>query len=135
MSDPVLFSLESIVEGGVTFPLSLLTRRLLGFLGVSPVVVSPDLFKIITVAEIINKETGLGLGLRELCYCYRFRRLECGTYSFEPRDPERVLAVIRGESSINDVVVVSGCWEFGRGPQDTTPIPRTSSPLPGLSPF
>ena len=133
LPDPILFSLVSIVEGGVTFPLSPLVRRFLGFLGVSPILVAPDAFKIITAVEAINSEIGLGLGLRELCHCYCFRRSENGIYSLEPRNPDRALVSIRSESCMDgDVVVVSGSWEFGRGPRDSSPFPRTSSPLPGL---
>ena len=125
VSDPVLFSLVSIVESGVTFPLSLLVLRLLGFLGVSPIVVAPDVFKIASVVEIVNRETGLGLGLRELCYYYRFFRAGSGLYSLEPRGPERILAAILSESLVDeDVVVVSGRWEFERGPRDTSPFLR-----------
>ena len=81
LPDPILFSLVSIVEGGVTFPLSPLVRRFLGFLGVSPILVAPDVFKIIAAVEVVNSEIGLGLGLRELCHCYCFRRSEDGIFS------------------------------------------------------
>ena len=113
LSDPVLFSLVSIVEGGVTFPLSPLLRRFLGFLGVSPILVAPDAFKIVVAVEAINSETGLGLGLRELCHCYRLHLSEDGIYSLQPRSPARVLVVLRGESCMDgDICADTGFCLF-----------------------
>ena len=123
------FSLVSIVEGGIRFPLHPLLRECLSFWDLAPTQLTANAFKVITGSLVLNGLCGVEIGLAEVEACHLVAKVPHSISSYYLRGVTGVSGLVNSlESSLKhtdgDFLWVSGNWEFGSSPNRENPIPR-----------
>ena len=111
--DRVVIPLVAIVEGGVRIPISDLLTNFLHHFKVFLDQCTPNVFRIVSSVETLNKKLGLKLTAHNINYIYSFQDSKTFGYYFKIRHGE--MRLISGLSDSNkktkgNYLIVSGNW-------------------------
>ena len=123
------FSLASIVEGGIRFPLQRFLRECLHFWQLAPTQLTPNTFKVITGSLVLNELCEVVIGIAEIETCHLVAKVPRSNVNYYLRGQPGISGLVNNLDSTmkhtgGDFLWVSGNWEFGNGPDRDFPIPR-----------
>ncbi|GMP53526.1 hypothetical protein CsSME_00018968 [Camellia sinensis var. sinensis] len=125
----IIFSLLSIAEGGVYFPIYPFLRTVLRHWGLIPSQPNVNFYRIIMGIVELNRRLRLNLGIPAIRHCNALAKSSGrqGHYFLRATDTNHHLVTMLASSGkrVDDVmVVVQGNWEFGEGEDRLNPVPR-----------
>ncbi|GMP43128.1 hypothetical protein CsSME_00015628 [Camellia sinensis var. sinensis] len=109
------FSIASIVEGGVRFPLNPLLRRFFSYFELTPMQISMNTLRVINGVSVLNDLLDLDLGIWDILHCYSLCRNKGGkNYYVKVRslDLQLVTELPDNDKHCSDFLQVGGNWEF-----------------------
>ncbi|RWR75234.1 hypothetical protein CKAN_00360800 [Cinnamomum micranthum f. kanehirae] len=127
------FPLIAIVEGGVRFPLDPLLRACLSTWALSPCQLSPNGYKVIMGTAVLNKSLGIDLGVHDIEDVYDICKSKEDGYYLRVRPQCTAFVTALEDSSKyagDDLVCVSGNWEFGAEEDRVHRVPRHPGVVP-----
>ena len=109
----VVLPLVAILEGGVRIPISDLLTHFLRHFKVFPDQCTPNIFRVISSIDTLNKRLGLNLTKHDINYVYCFQDSKTSGYYFKTRHGE--VRLISGlpdtdKETERDYLVISGNW-------------------------
>ena len=125
----IVFSLLSIAEDGVRFPLHPFLRAVLRYWGLIPSQPNVNFFRIAMGIVELNRRLRIDLGAPAIRQCYALAKSSgrLGKYFLRAKDIDHHLVTMLANSDkrVDDVMVnIRGNWEFGEGEDRLDPIPR-----------
>ena len=120
------FPIQSIVEGGIRFPINPLFRQFLHHCNLNPMQVSMNLIRVVNGVVELNRRLSLKLGIWEILQVYSVNRHPTGTYFLRPRGDEVfVEGITDSDKHAGHFFQVGGNFEY---PPEITvrdhPLPR-----------
>ncbi|KAF3434467.1 hypothetical protein FNV43_RR25570 [Rhamnella rubrinervis] len=115
---------------GLYLPFHPLIREILSRLGVAPIQLVPNCWRVLFSILALNFMCKINLGWKEFCYCYVVKQTSGGFYYFCLRDKAYALVTNLPNSEKgwkDDLIFIKGNWE---APGDATPfysVPRTAT--------
>ena len=123
------FSLSSIVEGGVRFPLHPLLRQCLNFWQLAPTQLTQNAFKVIMGSLVLNELCNVSIGIAKIETCHLVAKVPHSNVRYYLRGQPGINGLVNNLDSTmkhtgGDFLWVSGNWEFGSSSNRQFPIPR-----------
>ena len=88
------FSLASIVEGGIRFPLQRFLRECLHFWQLAPTQLTPNAFKVITGSLVLNELCDVIIGIAEIETCHLLAKVPRSEVSYYLRAQKESTALL-----------------------------------------
>ncbi|KAH7510844.1 hypothetical protein FEM48_ZijujUnG0079000 [Ziziphus jujuba var. spinosa] len=130
----IAYSTDQEIEGGIDLGLYLpfhpLIREILSKLGLAPIQLSLNCWRIMFGIIALNQICKINLGWNEFCHCYVVKQNCAGTYYFSHRETTTVLVtdLPKSEKGWKDnLISLTGDWERRPGDTDTHLVPRTKA--------
>ena len=119
-----LFSILSIVEGGVCFPLHPMLQDFLAQTCICPLQLLTRAYRIISSAIAMSSKIGARFGISEILEHCSFMDSSRGLYYFRAKldKPDLFQFLVDKNDHDQDFLLVGGNWEYGTGAQ--VPIKR-----------
>ena len=106
----------AFIEGGMTIPMSTLTRNFLRFFRLSPTQCAPNMFSVLGSIEVLNERMNLNLTHHDVNWIYNLHNMKGHGYYLKSRYPEiRLIQClpISNKGLKEDFLIFSREWHDG----------------------
>ena len=112
----VVIPMIVFIEGGMTIPMSNITRNYIRFFRLSPTQCAPNMFKVLGSVEALNERMNLGLTHYDVNWVYNLHHLKGQRYYLKSRHPEvRLIQCLptSNKGLKEDFLIFSRGWHDG----------------------
>ena len=112
----VVIPMIAFIEGGMTIPMSTLTRNYLRYFRLSPTQCAPNMFRVLGCIETLNERMNLNLTHHDINWIYNLQHLKNQGYYLKSRHTEvRMIQClpISNKRLKEDFLIFSGRWHDG----------------------
>ena len=112
----VVISMIAFIEEGMTLPIGRITRDYLFHHRLTPHQCAPNLFRVLSCVDVLNKQLGLGLTWHDVVHMYECHKLSGAGYYLKFRfEIVRLISCLpkSNKGMKDDYLIISGEWSDG----------------------